>query len=221
MQYFVIYIFLLFCLICFISNKKQESFNTIIDDFIPLTNYPELNILEQNTSIILDELDYILKNEYWSNYDDLHGKDVFKNNDINYVMNELIKSESKINEQPIEPKWKMFGLIFNKQSLDKNIDVCPITISLLKSIPCVINAGFSCLEPNKTTDLHSDDNNNFYRYQLPLIIPSGDTGFTVNKSTISYKLNEPFIFNDSNMHQAWNNTNKIRVVLICDIHRKK
>lgn len=218
MKYFIIYIILILCSIYFLIKKDKETF--ILDDFIPLSNYPELDIIKENSSIILEELNYILKNSYWSNYDELHGKDVFRNNDLKYIVTEMTKSESKIEEKTNNPKWKMFGLLFNKQSIDFNKEYCPKTISLLKSIPCIINAGFSCLEPNKTTDAHSDDNTEFYRYQLPLIIPKGDTGFKVNDSVINYKFNQPFIFDDCMTHMAWNNTDKIRVVLICDIDRK-
>ena len=136
-------------------------------------------------------------------------------------MEHLVKSESKINTETNDPKWKVFGLIFNKNIIELNEKLCPQTTQLLKSIPDIINAGFSCLEPNKSTDSHSDDNKDFYRYQLPLIVPDGDTGFKSDNETINYKVNEPFIFNDSIIHQAWNNTNKIRVVLICDIIRNK
>ena len=136
-------------------------------------------------------------------------------------MNHLTKSESKINIKTSEPKWKVFGLIFNKNVIEANEKLCPKTIQLLKSIPDIVNAGFSCLEPNKATDLHSDDNDGFYRYQLPLIIPKGDTGFKVNDETIIYETNKPLIFDDTYMHQAWNYTDKIRIVLICDIIRKK
>jgi len=171
-------------------------------------------------SIICEELKNIIKNGYWSNYDDLHGIDVFRNANLENVLIEMKKSESKINKKTDNPKWKMFGLIFNKEIIKEHKKYCPKTIEILKSIPHISNAGFSCLEPNKATNVHSDDNDNFYRYQLPLIIPKGDTAFKVNDSIIQYKPNQPFIFDDCYLHQAWNYTNQIRIVLICDIDRK-
>ncbi len=201
--------------------KIKSNTNSIVhENFVSLSKYPELDILKQNHKIILDELNYILENGLWSNYDDLHKKDIFKNNDINTIVNELSKSESKVNIKTENPQWKVFGLLFNSNALESNEKLCPNSVNLLKSIPCIINAGFSCLEPNKSTDVHSDDNEDLFRYQLPLIVPKGDTGFKVNDSIINYKINEPFIFDDCNDHQAWNYTDKIRVVLICDIKRK-
>lgn len=219
MNYFVIYILLISVLLYYAIGHKKETLT--INNFIPLSEYPELELLKSNYKVILEELNNILENGFWSNYDDLHKKDIFRNGDLNSVVEHLTKSESKVNKETNEPKWKMFGLIFNKNTIESNEKLCPKTTQLLKNIPCIINAGFSCLEPNKSTDLHSDDNEDFYRYQLPLIIPKGNTGFKVNGETINYKVNEPFIFDDGNMHQAWNLTNKIRVVLICDIVRNK
>jgi hypothetical protein len=218
MYTFIIIIIIIFSLYyLFIKNNNDTI---ILNDFILLSNYPELKILTDNSSVILEELNFIIKNGLWSNYDDLHGKDVFRNNNLDYVLSEMTKSESKVEENTKNPKWKMFGILFNKQSINLNWDYCPKTVSLLKSIPYIINAGFSCLEPNKSTDEHSDNNEFFYRYQLPLIVPEGNTGFKVNTSVIKYKINEPFIFDDCMTHMAWNYTNKIRVVLICDIDKK-
>lgn len=219
MYYFIIYLILIFVLIYYTFSYKQETMT--ISNFIPLYEYPELDILKKNHNIILQELNNILENGYWSNYDDLHKKDVFRDGNLDSVIEHLVKSESKVNTETCDPKWKVFGLIFNKNIIELNEKFCPKTIQLLKSIPTIINAGFSCLEPNKSTDIHADDNEDFYRYQLPLIVPVGDTGFKSDNEIIKYKVNEPFIFNDSIMHQAWNHTNKIRVVLICDIVRKK
>lgn len=216
MLYFIIFILTL-SLFLLIYTKINNDKNDKLEDFISLNNYTELNILNENFKVILEELNYILDNGLWSNYDDLHGKDIFRNKPIEFVLSEMKNSETKVEKKTNNPKWKMFGLLFNKQSITENL--CPKTIQLLKSIPYVVNAGFSCLEPNKRTDLHSDDNDEFYRYQLPLIIPKGNTGFKVNNSIINYELSKPFIFDDCMSHQAWNETNEIRVVLICDIKR--
>jgi hypothetical protein len=215
---YIIYIVLFFSTIFYINSLYTNNYP---ENFININKYPELNVLSENHKVILSELKKILKNGLWSNYDDLHKKDIFRNSSVEEVIQKLSKSESKVNIETQEPKWKVFGLIFNKNIIEKNKEFCPNTVNLLKSIPCIVNAGFSCLEANKATDIHSDDNIDFFRYQLPLIVPEGDTGFTSNNYSIKYKINEPFIFNDSFEHHAWNYTNKIRVVLICDIERKK
>ena len=100
-----------------------------------LSKYPELEILKKNHKVIIEELNNILKNGYWSNYDDLHKKDIFINGDLNSVMEHLAKSESKINTETCNRKWKVFGLIFNKNIIELNEKSCPKTIQLLKSIP--------------------------------------------------------------------------------------
>ncbi|AYV79889.1 MAG: hypothetical protein Gaeavirus1_26 [Gaeavirus sp.] len=210
--YIIIFAILILCVMYHTATTDD------ITGIIPLSKYPEMNLLKNNYDIILRELNHILTTGLWSNYDDLHKKDIFRNNNIEYVSKQLNEDVSKVDNKTNEPKWKIFGLIFNKHI--KNDNQCPKTIELLKSIPCIINAGFSCLEAGKATDVHTDDNKNYYRYQLPIIIPKGNTGFKVSDITIDYKTNEPFIFDDSYPHQAWNYTNEIRVVLICDIMHK-
>jgi hypothetical protein len=186
---------ILFCLILVCSFLYFYKTNNIA--IIKIHKYNDLKILEDNYEIILQELNYILDNGLWTNYDELHNKDIFKNNDFDEITKKLNKSKSKISKTTNKPKWKIFGLLFNKNTIEINEKLCPKTCKLLKNIPCIINAGFSCLEPNKTTEPHSDNNINFYRYQLPLIIPNGDTGFRINNEIIKYKINQPFIFNDS------------------------
>ena len=88
---------------------------------------------------------------------------------------------------------------------------------MLLNIPYVINAGFSCLEAGKSTDYHTDNNDEFYRVQFPLIIPNGNCKFKINNEIIDWS--KPFIFDDNCLHQAWNITDKNRFVLILDILR--
>jgi aspartyl/asparaginyl beta-hydroxylase (cupin superfamily) len=181
---------------------------------IPFQNYPELNVLYINKQIIVNELLKVINSNRWTLYDNLHNKSIFKNNDINSVNQMMTRNYTKLNSSDI-PNWKLFGLVYNKQIFDNNDQLCPQTIKLLLNIPSVINAGFSCLEPGKVTDLHTDNNNDFYRVQFPLIIPEGNCGFKINNQIFNWS--KPFIFNDSCYHQAWNMSNSNRFVLILDI----
>ena len=90
MYYFIVYIMVLVVLIYYTFSYKQE--NMTISNFIPLSKYPELEILKKNHKVILKELNNILKNGNWSNYDDLHKKDIFRNGNLNSVMEHLVKS---------------------------------------------------------------------------------------------------------------------------------
>ena len=187
------------------------SLNSAKKCLIPFDNFSELNIIVKNKHIIVNELNNIIVSNQWILYDDLHHKSLFRNNDINYIFNVLRLKETTLNSSQ-NPTWKLYGLLFNRQIYNND---CPNTIKLLLDIPYIINAGFSCLEAGKSTDYHTDDNSNFYRVQIPLIIPNGDCKFKINNKIINWT--KPFIFDDNCYHQAWNLTNYNRYVLILDI----
>ena len=182
---------------------------------INIDNYPELIEIEKYKNIIFNDLINILNNK-WSTYDDYHNQRIFDSNN-NDVIDKLKNTEKYLNSTDL-PEWKLYGLILNGMPIT---DKCPNTINLLLKNKKIINAGFSCLEPGKVTDVHSDNNINWYRYQLPLIIPHGDCKFKLQKEDSFEILNwsKPFIFDDCCLHQVWNNTNKNRYVLIVDIKR--
>lgn len=207
MVYYYIIILIIFLVIFRINNSENLC-------IIPFQNYPELNILSINKLIIIDELLNVINSDKWTLYDNLHHQSIFKNNDLNNVNIMMKQNYTKLNSSNI-PSWKLFGLIYNKQIYDNNDKSCPLTIKMLLNIPYVINAGFSCLEAGKITDYHTDNNNDFYRVQVPLIIPYGKCGFKINDKIFDWS--EPFIFNDSCFHQAWNVSNSNRFVLILDI----
>jgi aspartyl/asparaginyl beta-hydroxylase (cupin superfamily) len=124
-------------IIVYYINNNNNNKTTI-----SLLNYPKLNILTDNYYLIIKELNVILENGLWNDYKDLHKKDIFRNANIEEVQNKLTKSQSKINNNTKNPKWKIFGLIFNKSVIESNIQSCPNTMKILQSIPYIINAGF-------------------------------------------------------------------------------
>ena len=58
------------------------------------------------------------------------------------------------------------------------------------------------------------------RIHLPLYVPDGDIGFCVGEESRSWEVGQCLAFNDIIHHNAWNNTDEDRVILIVDIHRK-
>jgi len=51
---------------------------------------------------------------------------------------------------------------------------------------------------------------------LPLIVPEG-CGFRVGGETREWKVGEAFAFDDTIEHEAWNNSEELRAVLIFDV----
>jgi aspartate beta-hydroxylase len=51
---------------------------------------------------------------------------------------------------------------------------------------------------------------------LPLIVPP-DCGFRVGGTTIEWKTGQTIVFDDTIEHEAWNDSDELRVVLIFDL----
>ena len=185
---------------------------------ISLDKYPELKILEENKEIIINDLNKTLKKN-WINYESIHTDDLdyFSQVREKDVFKRFEKLETKLNDNSKKPSWKTQVLIFNhkRTKYSKGLEN---TINILKKIPGIKHAGFSCFEPGAISNYHIDNNLDTYRYHLPLIIPNGDCKLKIcNKE---YKFDKPLIFDDSCKHQVWNKTNFNRIIMIVDIYRR-
>jgi aspartyl/asparaginyl beta-hydroxylase (cupin superfamily) len=119
-------------------------------------------------------------------------------------------------------KWRSFGFYFWGTKLPN--DECKHflkTISLLKTIPDVVSASVSVMEPYAEIKPHYGDTDAIYRCHLPLIVPGilPEVGFQVGYEKRSWQEGKLLIFNDAAYHKGWNNTNKRRVVFIFDVLR--
>ena len=182
---------------------------------------PELDKINNNINIIIDELNNILKLKKWSRwseYDKINTPTFTKmtNKDIE---NRLIDNEDYLNSKI--PSWRIFGLKLYGKMFEENAIYCPKTLELFKDIDYILNIGFSCLEPSVSTLVHRDYNHNILRCHFPLIIPDGDCAIKVGNKIKKWIMNEYFIFDDTCYHEAWNNTDVNRFILIVDIDKEK
>jgi aspartyl/asparaginyl beta-hydroxylase (cupin superfamily) len=51
---------------------------------------------------------------------------------------------------------------------------------------------------------------------LPLIVPPR-CGFRVGATNVEWRVGEAFVFDDTIEHEAWNDSDELRVVLILDV----
>ena len=77
---------------------------------------------------------------------------------------------------------------------------------------------FSVLEPGSRIEPHVGISNARIIAHFPLIVP-GNCGFRVGGETRRWKPGKALIFDDMTMHEAWNDSDRIRVVLIADLWR--
>lgn len=116
-------------------------------------------------------------------------------------------------------EWNIYYLYLHNIDFSENRDRVPETTSLLKKIPRFYNhAMVSNLAADTHVTKHHGPTNKKLRVHLPLFVPPG--GFCklrVGNETRICVEGRPVIFDDSFEHEAWNMSEKSRVVLIFDI----
>lgn len=107
----------------------------------------------------------------------------------------------------------------------KQADVCarcPGTSALLESLPMARQDGFaptavfSALQPHTHIPAHTGSANVRLLCHVPLVVP-GPARFRVGNTTREWKIGEAWVFDDTIEHEAWNDADALRVILIFDI----
>jgi aspartyl/asparaginyl beta-hydroxylase (cupin superfamily) len=103
-----------------------------------------------------------------------------------------------------------------------NAAQCPVTMALLGGAPQPDQPGrtptamFSLLKPKTRIPAHVGVSNARLVTHLPLIVPAG-CGFRVGNETREWQPGQAWVFDDTIEHEAWNDSDKLRVILIFDI----
>lgn len=122
------------------------------------------------------------------------------------------------------PDWSAFYLWKYGQAVPENIARCPKTASALAQVPFsdVSNRSpsvlFSQLRPGARIPPHSGLVNTRLICHLPLIVPPG-CGFRVGNDTRTPVEGQAWVFDDTIEHEAWNNSNRTRVILLFEVWR--
>jgi aspartyl/asparaginyl beta-hydroxylase (cupin superfamily) len=120
------------------------------------------------------------------------------------------------------PKWSAIHLLQNGQRIDVNARHCPKTIEAIAGMdqPQVPgaspNAMFSLLAPKTRIPPHTGVANTRLVCHLPLIVPD-DCEFRCGETIREWRVGEAFVFDDTIEHEAWNDSDQLRVVLIIDV----
>lgn len=102
------------------------------------------------------------------------------------------------------------------------LDRCPATARMLQQLPRnhipgrAPTAFFSLLQPHTRIPPHTGVTNTRAIVHLPLIVPDS-CGFRVGGETRTWREGEAFAFDDTIEHEAWNDSDQLRVVLIFDV----
>jgi aspartyl/asparaginyl beta-hydroxylase (cupin superfamily) len=121
-------------------------------------------------------------------------------------------------------RWNAFHLLQHGETVEANAARCPRTMQLLATAPQpklpgrAPNAMFSLLAPRTHIPAHSGVNNTRLVVHVPLIIPNGCT-FRVGGDVRPWKVGEAWVFDDTIEHEARNDSDELRVILMFDIWR--
>lgn len=118
--------------------------------------------------------------------------------------------------------WSTFFLWRDGVRQDDACARCPATASLLQSLPIADQPGFaptamfSVLDGRKHIPPHTGAANTRLIVHLPLVLP-GPARFRVGAETRDWRMGEAWVFDDTIEHEAWNDADAPRTILIFDI----
>lgn len=119
-------------------------------------------------------------------------------------------------------RWSTLHLWRNGAPVPASQERCPETTRALSAVPMAEigglcpNAMFSVLAPHTHIPPHHGETNARVVVHLPLIVPAG-CRYRVGYEERDWKIGEVLIFDDSIEHEARNDSDEIRVVLIFDV----
>ncbi|MCC6927225.1 aspartyl/asparaginyl beta-hydroxylase domain-containing protein [Novosphingobium sp.] len=122
------------------------------------------------------------------------------------------------------PDWNAFHLIRYGEVDAELTAACPATMAAIMGggqpdiAGLTPNLMFSLLAPHTRIPAHVGVANFRVVFHLPLIIP-GQCFFRVGSETREWIEGEPWVFDDSIDHEAWNDSDQLRVILMGDLWR--
>jgi beta-hydroxylase len=116
--------------------------------------------------------------------------------------------------------WSKFYLQWYGYTHDSAKELCPNTVKILEKIPSVNGAMFSILPQGSKLTRHADPMACSLRYHLGLVAPNLDSCFiNVDGTSYSWRDGEAFLFDETYLHFARNDSDQYRLILMCDIDR--
>jgi aspartate beta-hydroxylase len=175
--------------------------------FYPRALFPWLGELEAATAMIREELRVAFgSGEGFAPY-------------IGFAPGEPVNQWQDLNHSS---RWSALFLWENGERNEAACAACPQTAALLERLPLAQQPGFaptvmfSALDPGTHIPPHTGSTNARLLVHLPLVVP-GEALFRVGGETRQWREGEGWIFDDTLEHEAWNNCDQRRIILIFDI----
>jgi aspartyl/asparaginyl beta-hydroxylase (cupin superfamily) len=177
-------------------------------EFYPREMFPWLTTLEAATAEVRAEFERVF-------VEDQHRLEPY----IAYPDGVPLDQWSELNRSR---RWSAFFLWRNGKRIEENLARCPRTAALLERLPChdvpghAPTAFFSILDAHTRIPPHTGVTNTRVIVHLPLVLP-GQCHFRVGSETREWRSGEAWVFDDTLEHEAWNDSDHPRAILIFDI----
>lgn len=176
-------------------------------EFFDRARFPWLDAIEASSALIRDEFLAVLgQEEGFTPY-------------LSYGSDQPLNQWAELNNSP---RWSAFHLLKDGNAIAENAGRCPRTMACLGQAPQPVQLGrtpvamFSLLKPRTRIPPHVGVSNARLVTHLPLIVPP-HCGFRVGNTTRPWEFGKAWVFDDTIEHEAWNDSEQLRVVLIFDI----
>ncbi len=177
-------------------------------EFFERADFPWLDAIEAGTDEIRSELTRVLVS-------DREGLEPY----IAYGDGVPLDQWAELNKSR---RWSAYFLCNQSRPQPAHLALCPRTEELVGTAPLcdVARRGpttfFSILDPKTRIPPHSGVTNTRLTVHLPLIVPP-DCGFRVGGETREWIPGKAWVFDDTIDHEAWNDSDTPRAILIFDI----
>ena len=175
-------------------------------EFFERSDFPWLDAVEAQWEAIRDEFLAVLRaDQGFTPY-------------ITYGADQPVAQWSELNHSP---RWSAFHLLKEGARVEENASRCPITMAAWSQTPWPDQAGrtpvamYSVLKPRTRIPSHVGASNCRLVTHLPLIVPPG-CRFRVGNQTRAWLPGKAWVFDDTIEHEAWNDSDQLRAVLIFD-----
>ena len=167
--------------------------------FIDTKRYPELNLLEDNWTLIRDE--------------------AIKQSDQGEIKSSDKRDDAGFNSF-FKTGWTRFYLKWYGKDHTSAQNLCPETLRLLAEIPAIKAAMFAFLPAGAKLVRHRDPFAGSLRYHLGLLTPnSKQCQMVVDGEIRHWQDGQSMMFDETYLHYADNQSGQDRLILLCDYER--
>ena len=134
------------------------------------------------------------------------------------LFHELSPDQQKISTGQ---NWRTFFLMGFGEEADLGWKQCPETMKVLSQIPNIRTVFFSILGPNYHVPPHRGVTKGLIRCHLGLVVPDqrDQCMMRVGDQLCQWEQGRCLVFDDTNNHEVWNNSDQERIVLLVDVDR--